>query len=159
MSSSRSSAPSSTRPREGRSLPRTLALVVGALYLLIGVLGFFVTGFDRFAEHTDETLLGFEINPLHNVVHVVVGLAGLVMSSSLSTARAFGWLLAVGYGGTFVLGLVVADDPDHNVLSLNTADNVLHLVSAALGLLVALGPARERDRAEVAPHPGTGSRR
>ena len=159
MSSSRSSATRSPRTRDGRSLPRTLALVIGALFLLIGILGFVVTGFDNFAEHTDETLLGFEVNPLHNVVHIVVGLAGLLMSSSLSTARAFGWLLAIAYGGTFVLGLVVDDDPDQNFLSLNAADNVLHLVSAGLGLVIALAPARERDHAEVAPHPGTGARR
>jgi hypothetical protein len=40
-----------------------LALVIGAVYTLVGVVGFFVTGFDGFAEPSGELLLGvFEIN-------------------------------------------------------------------------------------------------
>jgi hypothetical protein len=130
-------------------------LVVGAALLLVGVTGFFVTGFEDFAEHTDKTLLGFEINPLHNVVHIVVGITGLLLSSTVSTARLFGWLLSAGYGATFALGLLVADDPERNFLSLNANDNVLHLVSALLGLVIALVPSRERDDAELAAHPGS----
>jgi len=151
---SMSSTGSSVR-RQSRSLSRTLALVVGAVFLLVGVTGFFVTGFEDFAEHTDKTLLGFEINPLHNLVHVVVGITGLLLSSTVSTARLFGWLLFAGYGATFVLGLLVADDPERNFLSLNANDNVLHLVSALLGLVIALAPSRERDDAELAAHPGS----
>ena len=67
------------------------------------------------------------------------------MSSQAGTARMFGWLLFVGYGATFVLGLVLADDPDPNFLSLNTVDNVLHILSALLGWGIALAPSRERD--------------
>jgi hypothetical protein len=35
-----------------------LTLAVGAVYALVGVLGFLVTGFDNFAAETDKTLLG-----------------------------------------------------------------------------------------------------
>jgi hypothetical protein len=149
MSTARSASPGV----RARSLSRTLALVAGAAFLLVGIAGFFVTGFGDFAEHTDKTLLGFEVNPLHNVVHVVVGLAGLVMSSQVGTARTFGWLLFVGYGATFILGLIVADEPDRNFLSLNTADNVLHILSVLLGLVIALAPSRERDDVHLAAHP------
>src|SRR5215210_4989237 len=48
-------------------------------WTLLGVIGFFVTGFDDFAAHTGESLLGFMINPLHNIVHLVIGVAGLLM--------------------------------------------------------------------------------
>jgi len=128
--------------------------VAGAAFLLIGITGFFVTGFDHFAEHTDETLLGFEINPLHNVIHVLVGIAGLLLSAQVRTARLFGWLLVIGYGATLVLGLVVDDDPTHNVLSLNAADHVLHAASILLGLVIALLPSAEHDDVELAAHPG-----
>ena len=55
-----------------------LALAIGVVYTLIGILGFLVTGFENFASETDKTLLGFEINPLHNLVHLAIGLAGLI---------------------------------------------------------------------------------
>ena len=89
----------------------------------------------------EQTLLGFEINPLHNIVHLAIGLAGLAMWRQLDTARAYGWLLAAGYGLTFLYGLFAAGNSDINFLSLNGADNVLHLLSAAAGLATALWPA------------------
>ena len=73
-----------------------LALAIGAVYTLVGILGFFVTGFENFASETDKTLLGFEINPLHNLVHLAIGLAGLALWRRLDTARLYGWLLAIG---------------------------------------------------------------
>nr|MBA3620268.1 hypothetical protein [Acidothermales bacterium] len=33
-------------------IPRTLALVVGIIYTLLGILGFFITGFENFAAET-----------------------------------------------------------------------------------------------------------
>ncbi len=121
-----------------------LALAIGVIYTLIGILGFFVTGFEKFADVTNETLLGFEINPLHNIVHLVIGLAGLALWRRLATARTYGWLLAIGYGATFLYGLFAVGDDDINFLSLNGADNVLHLVSTLAGLAIALWPARNR---------------
>jgi hypothetical protein len=118
-----------------------LALTIGAIYTLIGVLGFFITGFDRFAAETNETLLGFEVNPLHNLVHLAIGLAGLAMWRRLDTARTYGWVLAAVYGLTFLFGLFAAGNSDINFLSLNGADNGLHLVSALAGAAIALWPA------------------
>ena len=132
--------PNSATP--DRHPSQLLALAIGALYTLIGIAGFFITGFDNFAAETDKTLLGFEINPLHNLVHLAIGLAGLAMWRRLDTARAYGWLLAAGYGLTFLYGLFAAGNSDINFLSLNGADNGLHLLSAAAGLAIALWPAR-----------------
>jgi hypothetical protein len=118
-----------------------LALIIGAVYTLVGVAGFFVTGFENFAAETDKTLAGFEINPLHNIVHLAIGLAGLALWRRLDTARTYGWLLAAGYGLAFLYGLFAAGNSDINFLSINGADNVLHLLSAAAGLAIALWPA------------------
>jgi uncharacterized membrane protein YuzA (DUF378 family) len=118
-----------------------LALVIGAVYTLVGIAGFLVTGFQNFAAETDKTLLGFEINPLHNIVHLIIGLAGLALWRQLDTARVYGWVLAAGYGLAFVYGLFAAGNNDINFLSLNGADNGLHLVSAVAGLAIALWPA------------------
>ena len=123
-----------------------LALVIGAVYLLVGIAGFFVTGFDGFAEHDhDQTLLGFAINPLHNIVHLLIGILGLTMWSSPERARTFGWLLVVGYGAAFVYGLFAVNNPDINFLNINAADNWLHILSVAAGLAIALWPRKHAN--------------
>jgi hypothetical protein len=132
-----------------KTWPEWLALAFGAIYLLIGIIGFFITGFDNFfgnetppgAHHVDQNLLGFMINPMHNVVHILIGVAGLALARTLAGARTYGWLLAVGYGAAFVYGLI-AVGKDWDFLNLNAADNVLHIATALVGLVIALGPVR-----------------
>jgi hypothetical protein len=46
-----SAAPSTRHPSQ------LLALAIGAVYTLVGIAGFFVTGFENFAAETDKTLL------------------------------------------------------------------------------------------------------
>ncbi|MBE1876062.1 DUF4383 domain-containing protein [Myceligenerans pegani] len=129
-----------------------LALAIGAVYLLVGIAGFFVTGFEGFAEHEDgQTLLGFAINPLHNIVHLLIGLLGVTLWVSPGGARTFGWLLAVGYGAAFVYGLFAVNDPAINVLNINTADNWLHALSAVAGLVIALWPRRRPGATTAGP--------
>ncbi|WP_138760546.1 DUF4383 domain-containing protein [Modestobacter altitudinis] len=142
----------------GMTWPQQLALAFGAIYTLIGIIGFFITGFGDFfgnahgmpMEH-DETLLGFMINPMHNVVHILIGLAGIALSRTLRGARTYGWLLAVGYGAAFVYGLIAIDE-DWDFLNLNWADNILHLVTALVGLVIALGKVHTVDTARGADH-------
>jgi hypothetical protein len=122
----------------GKTVPEILGLAFGAIYLLVGIVGFFITGFsDFFAHDTGETLLGFEINGMHNLI----GVAGLVLSRTLAGARTYGWLLAVGYGAAFVYGLLAINET-WDFLSINAADNVLHILTALVGLVIALLPVR-----------------
>ena len=126
----------------GRTVPEILGLAFGAIYLLVGIVGFFITGFDNFAGNEQhEMLLFFMINPLHNIVHILIGVAGLALSRTLSGARTFGWLLAVGYGAAFIYGLLAVGE-DWDFLNINAADNVLHILSAVVGLVIALLPVR-----------------
>lgn len=144
MSSTARSARTSAQDRAGY---QWLALVVGAVFLLIGILGFFVTGFEGFTTYDhDQHLLGFAINPLHNIVHLLIGALGVALWIQPSGARAFGWILAIGYGAAAVYGLIVVDDADANLLNINGADNVLHIVSALAGLAIALWPDRRGVR-------------
>ncbi|HEV2766820.1 MAG TPA: DUF4383 domain-containing protein, partial [Acidimicrobiales bacterium] len=86
-----------------KSPSQYLALIVGLVFTVAGIAGFFVTGLDIasfedfFARDTDQYLLGLEVNPAHNVVHLLLGLAGLALGMSKAGARAYGALLFVGY--------------------------------------------------------------
>jgi hypothetical protein len=126
----------------GRTLPQTLSLVFGIVYLLVGIVGFFVTGFDDFASPSDKTLLIFDINPLHNIVHILIGIAGIALAKTLASARTYGWLLAVVYGAAFIYGLIAAGKT-WDFLNINGADNVLHILTALVGLVIALMPVRD----------------
>ena len=98
----------------GKTVPEILALAFGAVYLLVGIIGFFVTGFDNFAGNEQhEMLIGlFMINPLHNIAHILVGVAGLVLARTLAGARTYGWLLAGLYAALLVYGLTAVTDND-----------------------------------------------
>ena len=128
---------------ERRSVNQTVAGIFGAVYLLVGIVGFFVTGFDKFATYNTDKLLGFQLNPLHNIVHLLVG-AVLLYAATRGVAAARSANIAVG--GTYlvvgIIGLFILDS-SANILALNSADNVLHLVSA-LALLGA-GLAADKD--------------
>jgi hypothetical protein len=131
------------------------ALVVGVHFLVIGVVGFAITGFGDLTEHDhSQTLMGFAINPLHNIVHLVVGVLGVVLWRTVSGARVFGWILALGYGAAAIYGLIVVDNPETNLLNINGADNVLHVVSALAGLMIAVWPLRREaiERADIIGH-------
>jgi len=123
------------------------ALVVGATFLLVGVLGFIpgiTTDYDTMAFagwESDAKLLGlFQVSVLHNVVHVLFGLAGVVLARTVSGARAF--LIGGGavYAVLWLYGLLVANDSSANFVPVNNADDWLHLLLAvgmiALGLVL-----------------------
>jgi hypothetical protein len=126
-----------------RTVPEILSLAFGAVYLLVGIVGFFVTGFDNFAGNSQhEMLIGlFMINPLHNIAHILVGVLGLALGRTLAGARTYGWTLAVLYAALFVYGLI-AVGKSWDFLNINAGDNVLHILTAVVGLVIALLPVR-----------------
>ena len=98
-----------------------------------------MTGFGDFVgTDTDDKVIFFEVNPLHNIVHLGIG-ALLLFSALKGVAAAKGSNTLVGavYGLVGIVGLFILDS-DINILSLNAADNVLHLGSTALLLGVGL---------------------
>jgi hypothetical protein len=123
---------------------RTMASVVGAVFLLVGVLGF-IPGITQdydtltFAGNgSDAKLLGiFEVSILHNIVHLLFGVAGLAMARTTKSATTY--LIAGGviYLVLAVYGAVVDQASSANFVPVNTADNWLHLL---LGIgMIALG--------------------
>ena len=106
----------------------------------MGILGFIpgvTTNYETmgFAGHGSEALLLgiFQVSILHNIVHLLFGVAGILLARTHGQSRAY--LL---YGGAIYLilwlyGLLIGHDTPANFVPVNTADNWLHLV---LGLLM-----------------------
>jgi uncharacterized membrane protein YuzA (DUF378 family) len=136
-----------------RPLIRTVAITVAVVFLLVGLAGFIpglTTNYSdmTFAGHeSGAKLFGvFQVSILHNIVHLLFGIAGLLLARTVSGARAF----LIGGGAVYALlwiyGLVVDHGSDANFVPVNPADNWLHLVLAVA--MVGLGIALSRgDRA------------
>ncbi len=130
--------------RTSRTTIQLAALVVGAVFLLVGVLGFvpgITTSYGdlQFAGHmSDAKLLGiFQVSILHNIVHLLFGVAGVLMARTVAGSRSYLVGGGVIYLVLWIYGLVIGMDSAANFVPVNHADNWLHLV---LGVaMVALG--------------------
>ena len=132
---------------------RGIALSLGGFLTLLGLVGFLVTGVDDFAGLTGETLLGLELNPLQNVIHLGIGLIGLGTTAAPSSARAYGVVVFVAMGALVAYGLLAVDNTDIDYLSINQAGNVLHAVLAVVGLVAAVWPSGTPSRRRPAAVP------
>ncbi|MFC8706664.1 DUF4383 domain-containing protein [Streptomyces anulatus] len=129
--------------RGSRTPLQKAAAVGGAVFLLVGLLGFVpgvTTDYDTLdfaAHHSEARLLGlFQVSILHNLVHLLFGVAGLTLASSASAARSY---LIVGgvYLVLWLYGLLIDHNSAANFVPVNRADNWLHF---ALGVaMIALG--------------------
>ncbi|MGY0499380.1 DUF4383 domain-containing protein [Nocardia sp. FBN12] len=147
-----------------RSPVQLAALVVGATFLLVGVLGFVpgvttdYASLEWAGHHSHAQLFGiFTVSVLHNIVHLAFGVLGVLAAATAGLARTY--LLGGGliYLVLWVYGLLVDKDTAANFVPLNTADDWLHL---GLGLgMIALGIALPRVVATTRPNAGQGRRR
>jgi hypothetical protein len=110
------------------------AAAVGAIFLLVGILGFvpgITTDYDRLAfagPTSDAKLLGlFEVSVLHNLVHILFGIVGLAASRTAAVARQYLLIGGVVYLVLWLYGLIVDATSEANFVPVNTADNWLHL--------------------------------
>jgi len=138
-----------------RSPIQIAALVIGAVFVLVGIAGFIPgittnVGDMKFAGHESPSeLLGlFQVSILHNIVHLAIGIIGLVAAATWEGAR----LYLVGGGAIYlalaVYGWIVERTSNANFVPMNNADNVLHIVLGAgmilLGVVLGRGYARDR---------------
>ncbi|MCP2031298.1 putative membrane protein [Okibacterium sp. HSC-33S16] len=127
---------------------RLLATVFGAVYLLVGVLGFAVTGGLNIIATEGNLLLGiFAVNPLHNIAHLLIGLALLIAGvSTVPASKTVNTVVGAAYLLLGIVGFFLVDT-SFNILALNTADHFLHLGSA----IVLLGVGLTADKATRSP--------
>lgn len=119
------------------------ALIVGIIFLLVGVAGFIPNLVTPPAADPDAVGLGltngygylmglFPINVLHNVVHLTVGILGILGSISLGSARLFSGVLALFYGALAILGLFPATQSTLGLVPIFGNDVWLHALTAAI---------------------------
>jgi arginine exporter protein ArgO len=132
------------------------ALVYGIVFLIVG-LGGFIPGLTsnieslQFAGHESEAmLLGiFQVSILHNVVHLLYGVVGLIAARAFNASRQYLIWGGAVYAVLWIYGLLVPHDHSANFVPLNTADNWLHFVLAvtmiALGVLLGRRDDRRTD--------------
>ena len=131
-----------------RSPNRIIAFTFGGVYVLVGLLGFFWVNDVPFAGPGNGTnaILGlFEVNPLHNLVHLLIGAALLIAGAgTAASAKAANSTVGAAYLLLGIVGFFLGANHSSglNFLSLNTADHFLHLASAIVLLAVGLGADR-----------------
>jgi hypothetical protein len=149
----------------GRSLARDdrrtpaqwYCLIVGLVLLLVGAFGFVSDSHFDTGEGVDGDLfLGFEVNGIHNLIHIASGLVLLAASPKRPSARAVALAFGAVYGVVAIIGLVDGSDV-LGLFPVNPADNVLHVALSALGILTGL-ISRPRDRGRGTPDRDVGDR-
>lgn len=149
-----------THTDTGRTNVQTAALVVGVVFLLVAILGFVpgvTSHYDQlsFAGHeSGAMLLGlFQVSILHNVVHLLFGIAGIAMAKTRGAARNYLLWGGVIYLVLWIYGLLIDHESVANFVPVNNADNWLHLVlgigMVALAVLLTRDTHRTTDRGAV----------
>ncbi|MEU5840569.1 DUF4383 domain-containing protein [Rhodococcus sp. NPDC047139] len=131
---------------------QTASLVVGAVFLLVGILGFIPGVTSDYSQlsgaghHSEAMLLGiFQVSILHNIVHLLFGVLGLAAARAVSTARSFLIIGGAVYLVLWLYGLIIDPDSSANFVPVNSADNWLHFVLGVV--MIALGVVLTRTRA------------
>ena len=112
------------------------AYAVGAVLLLVGLIGFAAdSAFDTGQGIDGGKLLGiFEVNGIHNLVHLASGLLLLAVAPKRATARAGVIAFGLVYGLVTLIGLIDGEDV-LGLIPVNPADNVLHIALTAAALV------------------------
>jgi hypothetical protein len=126
---------------------RMMGALVGGVFLLIGALGFAVTGDVRFFGTPGALLFGqLEVNAAQNLLHLLGGAAlstaAAVGVSAARTTNAIGGALCLMLG---LMGLFLVGSPA-NFVAVNPLANLLHFAAAVLLLAVGLGVEQQKQR-------------
>jgi hypothetical protein len=135
-------------------MTRRFALVVGIIYLLIGIAGF-IPGLVQGQDYPDlavdagsGALLGlFPVNVVHHLVHLLVGVLGIAAYRAFDTARLYARGLAIVFGVLAVMGLISAANL-HTMFGLTplfSHDVWLHAGTAIIAAYFGWGPVDDRE--------------
>jgi hypothetical protein len=115
------------------TLARRFAQVAGTFYVSVALLGLAATGLRDPWATSGTVVLGLEVNAMHNLLHLLIGGALLAGAAAGEEEARVLVLLTAGASGVLALIGPAMAGTEANVLALNTADNLVHLLTAVLG--------------------------
>lgn len=105
----------------------------GIVFIAIAILGF-VPGIT-----SNGMLLGiFEVDTLHNIIHLLSGIIAIVCSSSMSNSKTYFKVFGLVYLLVTILGFIGSGSV-LGLIMVNGADNLLHLVISIVSLALGFG--------------------
>jgi len=125
---------------------RTAAMTFGTFAMAVCLLGFGITGFIELADTGGASLVGFQFNPLQNVLHGLIGVAA--MAAALRFPQ---WAAAATLAGgvLFLAGGWIEMGDAETILGMNDVTAIAHLISGALaaawGAVAIFGPEDPRE--------------
>lgn len=119
-----------------------ILMVLGMVFVAMGLLGF-----------VNDPVLGlFEVDMLHNVIHLVAGLLALTaVGMGESMMRLYARVFGLVYGLVAVLGFLMGGDMILGLFEANMADHVLHAGLAVALLYVGFGMKSESGMPVMPP--------
>jgi uncharacterized protein DUF4383 len=135
-------------PKRERGLVFYVRLV-GGIYLTLAILGLLMTGLTPFAPAEGDTLLVFSVNPLTNLIHLLVGLVAVPAAERLKMAQR----LALWLGALMVVWAVLGfalDGSTADIFATNVEIALLHLATGLVGVGLAVGVPRRSPAAGTA---------
>ena len=122
--------------RGDKTPAQLFAYLTGAVLILVGIIGFLAdSSFNTGSGIDGDKLLGiFEINGIHNLVHIGSGLLLLAVAPKRATARTGVIAFGLVYGLVTLIGLIDGETV-LGLLPVNPADNVLHIALTAAALV------------------------
>lgn len=126
-------------------MAKTIGMLFGWIYTIVGIAGFIPALGGSFSM-TGSTLLGVApVNVLHNIVHLIIGIAGLTMSRTEEGAgtfcKTFGIIL-------LLLGIIGFIQPNlFGILPIGGGDIWIHLITGAILAVAGFASAPSRAAA------------
>jgi Domain of unknown function (DUF4383) len=119
-----------------RSPAQIYALLVGAVLVVAGIIGFFYSASFGSPGHVDDVLGILDVNAWHNLVHIATGALGLLAAAGgYHYARQYAYGLGVVYIAIAIWGFIIGSgDSILGFIPINTEDNFLHLLIGIAGV-------------------------
>lgn len=131
-----------------RTMDQTYSVFLGLIVIVLGILGFILTGFTNYTEMTDHAIFGvFQTNGFHNSIYIFLGLLWLVGAFTLTPAGNQGMNIAVG--AAMLIVTVLGFMGYWSLLSIPAGvngDNILDLAIALASLIIGGGLLSAGDR-------------
>jgi hypothetical protein len=132
---------------EEASPARLYCLLVGAVLVIAGIIGFFYEASFATGDsiRTDDVFGVLSVNGWHNVVHIAIG--ALLLIAAGSAARGAALFVGILYIVLCILGFIATsnsgigfiaeNDTLIKLVPVNNEDNVLHLILGITGVIAA----------------------